>query len=228
MNGKQKAKIAVDVLMTLALLFLMPYELIGEAVHEWIGAGMFLLFILHHILNRKWTGNLTKGNIHRTGSSRPLLAVLVLICILGSMISGIILSRYVFAFLDISGLSSPCQGDPYDLCLLGICSDVPPFRDPIGGSCWEWGKKIFQKPSRARTWILRLAGIAIAVYGLYAFVKRDILSYLLMQVQYVFFDFEEPVMFFILDYMAAMGVFVFIGYYLWKGLTAKRPGRKTK
>ena len=33
MNGKQKAKIAVDVLMTLALLFLMPYELIGEAVH---------------------------------------------------------------------------------------------------------------------------------------------------------------------------------------------------
>ena len=26
----------------------------------------------------------------------------------------------------------PCQGDPYDLCLLGICSDVPPFRDPLG------------------------------------------------------------------------------------------------
>ena len=98
----------------------------------------------------------------------------------------------------------------------------------------HWGmmmgmaRKVFPKSSSARTWILRLAGIAIAVYGLYAFVKRDILSYLLMQVQYVFFDFEEPVIFFILDYMATMGVLVFIGYYLWKGLTAKRSGRKTK
>ena len=101
MNGKQKAKIAVDVLMTLALLFLMPYELIGEAVHEWIGAGMFLLFILHHILNRKWTGNLTKSRYTPHRILQTLLAVLVLICILGSMISGIILSRYVFAFLDI-------------------------------------------------------------------------------------------------------------------------------
>ena len=37
MNRKQKVKIAADILMTLALLFLMPYEMIGEAAHEWIG-----------------------------------------------------------------------------------------------------------------------------------------------------------------------------------------------
>ena len=94
----------------------------------------------------------------------------------------------------------------------------------------QWGMmmgmagKIFPKPSKARTWILRLAGIGIAGYGVYAFIKRDILSYLLMQVQYVFFNFEEPVIFFILDYMAAMGLFVFIGYYLRKGLAWKRQG----
>ena len=33
-------KIIVDVLMTLVLLFLMGYQLWGEAAHEWAGAGM--------------------------------------------------------------------------------------------------------------------------------------------------------------------------------------------
>lgn len=157
MNGKQKVKIAVDILMTLALLFLMPYELIGEAVHEWIGAGMFLLFILHHILNRKWKGNLTKGRYTPHRILQTLLAVLVLICILGSMISGIILSRHVFAFLDIRGLSSPAKGIHMTCAYWGFV--LMSFQLGIHwGIMLGMGKKIFQKPSRARTWILRLAG----------------------------------------------------------------------
>ena len=60
LNGSQKykkmklkfaAKIIIDILMTLALLCLMGYQLCGDAAHEWVGAGMFLLFIVHHILN---------------------------------------------------------------------------------------------------------------------------------------------------------------------------------
>ena len=53
MRAKQILKIAVDVAMTIALLLLMAYELIGQAAHEWLGIGMFVLFIIHHILNRK-------------------------------------------------------------------------------------------------------------------------------------------------------------------------------
>ena len=51
MKPKAILKIAVDVLMTLALLFLMGYQFWGDVAHEWVGAGMFLLFIAHHILN---------------------------------------------------------------------------------------------------------------------------------------------------------------------------------
>ncbi len=32
--------------------------------------------------------------------------------------------------------------------------------------------------------------------------------------QFVFFDFEEPLIFFFGDYLAVMGLFVFIGHYL--------------
>ena len=54
MKQKTILKIVVDIGMTVMLLFLMAYELIGEAAHEWLGIGMFVLFIIHHILNRKW------------------------------------------------------------------------------------------------------------------------------------------------------------------------------
>lgn len=223
MNRKQQAKTAVDILMTLCLLFLMPYELIGEAIHEWIGAGMFLLFIIHHILNRKWTGNLTKGRYTPLRIIQTILVILILICILGSMVSGIILSRHVFAFLEIRGLSAPARVIHMTCAYWGFVL-MSLHLGIHWGMMMGMAGKIFPKPSKARTWILRLAGIGIAGYGVYAFIKRDILSYLLMQVQYVFFNFEEPVIFFILDYMAAMGLFVFIVYYLRKGLAWKRQG----
>lgn len=42
---KRKVKIAVDVLMTLVLLFLMGYPFWSDVAHEWAGAILFLLFI---------------------------------------------------------------------------------------------------------------------------------------------------------------------------------------
>lgn len=60
MKPKMILKLTVDIGMTVALLLLMAYELIGQAAHEWIGIAMFVLFILHHILNISWSRNLLK------------------------------------------------------------------------------------------------------------------------------------------------------------------------
>lgn len=37
---------------------------------------------------------------------------------------------------------------------------------------------------------------------------------MLLQNQFVFFDFEEPLILFLLDYIASMGLFVSVGHYL--------------
>lgn len=58
MQSKTIGKIIVDLGMTVLLMLLMAFERIGRTAHEWIGAGMFVLFILHHILNLKWSKNL--------------------------------------------------------------------------------------------------------------------------------------------------------------------------
>lgn len=51
-------------------------------------------------------------------------------------------------------------------------------------------KKAVKKPSAVRTWILRVLALAIAGYGVSAFVKREVGSYMLLKIQFVFFDFE--------------------------------------
>ena len=61
MGRKQTIKTAVDALMTIALLMLMAYELIGQTTHEITGTAMLLLFVAHHLLNRSWHKNLFRG-----------------------------------------------------------------------------------------------------------------------------------------------------------------------
>lgn len=62
--------------------------------------------------------------------------------------------------------------------------------------------------TKAGRFALRTAGILFAAYGGYAFIKRDIGLYMTLQNMFAFFDFEEPLVFFILDYLAVMGLFV--------------------
>lgn len=102
-NSKIMIKLCIDIGMTIILLFLMTYELIGQAVHEWLGIGMFVLFLTHHILNSRWSRNILKGRYTPLRIWQTVLVLLVLACMAGSMVSGVILSRHVLAFLPISG-----------------------------------------------------------------------------------------------------------------------------
>lgn len=225
MKPKMIAKICVDIGMTIALLLLMTYELIGQAAHEWLGIGMFVLFLTHHILNRKWTGNLLKGSYTPLRIWQTLLVVLVLLCMIGSMVSGIILSRHALSFLPISGGRSFARSLHMVSAYWGFV-----WMSLHLGLHWSMmmamARKAFPKESAVRTWALRIVAIVIAVYGIYAFVKRDIAGYMFLRIQFVFFDFEEPLIFFLLDYLAVMGLFVFIGHYFAEFL--KRCSRKRK
>ena len=64
----------------------------------------------------------------------------------------------------------------------------------------------------------RTAGIVLAVYGLFAFISRDLPDYMFLRTQFVFMDFSEPVALFYLDYLAMMGFFIFAAHYLSRGM----------
>lgn len=86
---KMIVKICVDIGMTIALLLRIPYELVGQAAHEWLGNGIFLLFIVHHILNGKWSRNLGKGIYTPLRIWQTIVVIFVLTSMIGSMVSGI-------------------------------------------------------------------------------------------------------------------------------------------
>ena len=219
MRPKAICKIIIDILMTLALLFLMGYQFWGDVAHEWAGAGMFLL---HHILNRQWYRNLFRG---RFTPSRGLLLVidlLLFLSILGLMVSGILLSNHVFAFLDLHGGLSFAR-------LLHMAASHWGFVLMALHLGMHWGlfvglaKKALRlrQPARIRRVLLPIIGGGIAAYGLTALIRRDLLTYMLVRTQFVFLDFGEPIPLFYLDYLAMMGTFVFLAYYGMK-LAGKR------
>lgn len=217
MNPKTRVKIAVDIAMTVVLLLLMTYELIGQAEHEWLGIGMFALFVLHHVLNGRWCRYMRKGRYTAWRIMQTALVVLVLLSMIGSMVSGVILSRHALSFLPISGGRAFARSLHMVAAYGGFV-----FMSLHLGFHWSMMVgmvgKLVKKPSEIRKWALRAVAALIAGYGVYAFVKRDIGGYMLLKSQFVFFDFEEPLILFLLDYITAMELFVFVGYYLSEAL----------
>lgn len=226
MKPKTILKIVTDIAMTIALLLLMTYELIGQAAHEWIGIDMFVLFVLHHILNGKWSKNLLKGKYTALRIMQTILVVLVLLSMLGSMVSGVILSRHALSLLPISGGRSFARSLHMLSAYWGFV-----FMSLHLGFHWSMmmgmARKFVKKPSEIRKWVLRAVAVGIAGYGVYAFIKRDIGSYMLLKNQFVFFDFEEPLILFLMDYIASMGMFAAVGHYLSEVLKKLRKRKQS-
>ena len=219
MKPTLKIKIAVDAAMSVSMLLLMAYGLVGEAAHEWIGMGMFALFVAHHVLNRRWIQAVPRGRYTPLRIVQTALIGLIFLCMVGSMISGIVLSRHVFAFLPRHGGYNLAQ-QVHILCAYWgfICMSLHL------GFHWSMMLAMARKhlqPSKIRTWALRIAGYSFAAYGAVTFVRRDVGLYLLLKSHFVFFDYTEPLVRFLLGYLAVMSLFVLAGYWLARALRPK-------
>jgi len=221
MNPKLICKILIDCLMTILMLFLMVHQFTGDAAHEWLGAVMFVLFSIHNILNWKWYRNLLKGKYTAFRVFQTVVNLLVFAAMFGLMISGIMLSSYVFAFLPISGGMSFARklhmlSSYWAFVLISLHLGL--HWSMILGMIRKLAK--WSAPSRFLTIGLRTAGFFIGIYGVYAFVNRKIATYLFLRNLYGFFDYDESAVFFFIDYLAIMGLCVLIAYYA-KGLIQK-------
>lgn len=223
MGRKAILKIIVDIGMTAILLLLMAYGMVGEVLHEWLGVGIFVLFIIHHMLNGKWSKNVLKGNYTSMRIVQTFLVTAALLAMTGSMVSGVILSRHVFSFLPISGGRSFAR----NLHMVSAYWGLVVLSLHLGihwGMMMGMAKRLVKKTSEVRKWLLRGIAFLIAGYGIYAFEKREIGSYMFLKSHFVFFDFEEPLLFFMIDYVAVMVLFVWMGHYLFQYiLQRKRP-----
>ena len=213
--SEKRLRMIINTSMTVALLCLMSYSLIGELAHEIIGTAMFVLFTFHHVLNRRWFGALIKGKYKAFRIFQTALVFLMILSVVASAVSGIILSEHLYTFLNIS------KGTWAARSVHMVCAYLNLILMSLHlGLHWNsmvnaMGKKTWMK-NRTGLLIFRLTGVMIAVYGIFAFIKRQIGEYLFLRTHFLFLDSTEPIIFFFLDYVAIMGLFVFCGHYIAK------------
>lgn len=213
MNTKMIFKICVDFAMTVILVLLMAFEMIGRSMHEWLGAAMFLLFMIHHYFNLYWIKNILKGKYTMQRKVQNVLDLFIFLTALGSMISGIALSETVFSFVPITGgteffrimhMLSAYWG--YVLISIHIGCHLSIFSSMV--------KKInfFSLENK----FLRILAFVSAIYGAFAFFKRGLINYMFLRTHFVMFDFDEPVIFFLTDYVMILCFFAYTGHNIMK------------
>ena len=210
MPVKKKLRMTVDLAMVILLPILMAYSLIGEAVHEWTGIGMFLLFIAHHILNRRWLKNLSRGRYTAPRILGTTIDFLLIIIMIVLPVSGIVMAKHTFSFLYINSGISIARMVHLIASYWGfvlMCLHLGLHGDMIIGRY----KKDMHR-TKALSWSLRSAAVLVIGYGIYGFFKRRLPEYLLLKSQFVFFDHTEPVVYFLIDYIAIMWLFATVGY----------------
>ena len=105
MTKTQRLRMTVDITMTILSIILMGgnYLFPADIVHEILGVGLFVLWALHTILNRRWYGAIFKGKYNPYRVMQTIINCCILICTIFLMISGIILSNHIFTFLNTQG-----------------------------------------------------------------------------------------------------------------------------
>ncbi len=198
--------------MVLLLPLLMAYSLIGEAFHEVAGTSMFLLFLAHHWLNRAWLKNLFRGKYTALRIFQTCLNLLLLVFMIVQPLCGILMSKHLYTFLPTEGLSSLARTIHLPLANWGFVLMCLHAGTHLGS--------MLPKGSGKKAVLISFG--TISVYGVYAFFKRQIPQYMFLKLPFVFFDYGEPRIFFLLDYLSIMILFSMIGYGVTLLLTKKR------
>ena len=212
---------AVDLGMTVILLLLMAYSRVGATAHEWLGIAMFVLFVAHHILNRGWIKSIGRGKYTPYRGLQTVLASLIFLTMLSSFCSGVLLSKHVFTFLHARGVAATAR-TVHHLCgywnfaLLSIHI----------GLHWSMMFGAIKRHNKTAARVIAGIAAALAAYGVYAFIKRQLGAYLTGQIMFSFFDYNEPLLLFMLDYLAIMALFALVGYALSVPLKRARSDRK--
>lgn len=220
----KKVKTAIDLVLIFALPILMGYSLVSEFYHEIIGISIGVLFVVRMVLNRKWFSSLFRGRYNIRRIVMLIVNLCLIISMLNLMVSGVFISKHVFRFLGIHTLSSQMRKIHMLASYWGLL--ILSFHAGIHGSVMI--SKLKPKPAK---YAVGSVFLLISAYGVHAFDKRGFYDFLFGKVVFVFFDRSEPFVYYYLDYLAVMILFMTLGYLfikLTKLIGGKNGIRNTK
>lgn len=211
MEVKKRLKIFVDISMTILFITLMAYHTTGNKLHEWLGATLFIFFIIHTILNYKWYKVIWKGRYTPFRILSTIINICLLVSMVGMIISGIMLSREVFSFLQLSlgdvGRKIHMLSTSWGFLLMSVHLGL--YWNIILNRI----DKQFLNHRRKLKVVFCILSWGFMLLGFYSFVTRQLWNDLFLLVEFKFFDFEESAIFFFISYIAIMVLFIELSYY---------------
>ena len=212
---------SIDIAMTVATLVLMGgnYFFESTAVHEVLGVILFVLWAVHITLNRRFFLSLFKGRYNVFRILQVVVNCGILLCAIFLMVSGIMLSNHVFAWLGIESGANFARtahllaSHWYYVFMsfhIGLHVRLIANRLGLAGAF----------KSRAVLIATRVVAALVAGYGIYAFVIRGLWKYMFLQQPFFFFDAERGYALFFAEYVAIVVLFAVAVHYVAKLMKA--------
>ena len=217
----KKIIIIIDVVMYLLFIILMGHHITGNHIHEILGTGTIVLFIIHNIINIKFYKIIFKGKYNLKRIFLTLIDILLLFCMIGIIVSSIIISNDVFAFLKIQttifGLKLHMLSTSWGFVIMSI---------HLGLHLNVLISKINKKMKNSKfEYIYYFVFILILVYGIYSFIKMNFISDMFLLNPFKVYNFDESPFVFYLHVLSS-SLFISLTIYLINSL--KKGGKTTE
>ena len=205
----KKLRIIIDVVMYLLFIILMGHHITGNHIHEILGTGTIVLFIIHNIINIKFYKIIFKGKYNLKRVFLTLIDILLLFCMIGIIVSSIIISNDVFSFLKIQttifGLKLHMLSTSWGFVIMSI---------HLGLHLNVLISKINKKMKNSTfEYIYYLVFVLILVYGIYSFIKMNFISDMFLLNPFKAYNFDESPFVFYLHALSS-SLFIALTIYL--------------
>lgn len=192
-------RILTDIAMAVAFILQFSSQVTGRGGHEYSGMALVLFAILHTIWNRKWYTTIFRGKYTVRRFLQMSLNLALMISFLLSGVSGMLMSMTAVPFMSVDAWAATSR-----LVHLAFTHWAFIFAG------LHLGMHVERFFMRGKNRIGLVLFSLVAIYGAYAFIQGQMYSYLFLQSQFVFLDYESPAIVVILNNAAILGLFSFI------------------
>ena len=192
MTLPQKLRIALDIAMTVLLLCVYAFQIIGDTAHIWVGIVIFVLFAVHIFINRHWFKSVFKGTYTFRRIAMAVVNIALVLAAVTMMITGILKARQIHTTTTY-----------WFLLLIGVHL----------GLHWGIFTKFINKNNFIIITVTRILACLFAAFGVWSFFDRDMFAKLFLGFSFDYWPPARPSILFFAETLSVMGLFIFAAYY---------------
>lgn len=106
----KKIKIILDIIMFVSMILLMKTNITGLQLHEILGICLFIIFIIHKIINFKWVKSVGKNILNKNMKNKSkmmfFLDLILFIFVTLNITTGILVSKFILVSITVNNIET--------------------------------------------------------------------------------------------------------------------------